>query len=390
MPKKLILHIGCPKTGTTSIQGYCVTNQDQLAANGILYPYFEHKWPGIALRRNGHGLYTIAMRKGGYNVDYSNPEIEGAYIKDLAAAVEPADTVLLSDETLWQMLCRRKRSLPALKETLDELGFTEYNVIVYLRRQDLYAESLWNQNVKGKAAYQKSFEEFAYGSYCKYALDYKRGLTRLEETFGKQSLTVRIYDRAQLKDGDSAADLMDAVGIEDLSAFEPLEAEFNDSIKGLSFLALKAAAAKSPSYAEGNKDFLRETIAQLSQSIPDENPGPIMGPQQREEYLERFVEGNRSIAREYFDRDELFGPQKVDGQQAWAPAQDELTRDAFLVLVEALCDQRKREEASKQHVAALENRLFKLQERVDYLERVNRNSLGLKVERALRGSKMKR
>ena len=115
-----------------------------------------------------------------------------------------------------------------------------------------------------------------------------------------------------------------------------------------------------------------------------------MSPEHRAAFLADFTEGNRRIAQEYFGRDELFGPQKVDGQEAWAPAPGELTRDSFLMLLEQLVEERAASKKTREYIDSLEDKISALEERVKYLERVNRNSLGLKVERALRGSKMKR
>ena len=38
MPSNIILHIGLPKTGTTSLQQAFFENRDQLAGEGISYP----------------------------------------------------------------------------------------------------------------------------------------------------------------------------------------------------------------------------------------------------------------------------------------------------------------------------------------------------------------
>lgn len=390
MSKKLILHIGSPKTGTSSIQNFCVANAEQLASQGIAYPIFSQRWPHVGRWRNGHGLYANAMRKAGYNTHYPSIEVEESYMADLAAAVQEASIMLLSDETLWQMICRRKRALPTLKQLTDALGFTEYQIVVYLRRQDLYAESFWNQRVKQGIDYTKSFKQLLESNYSKCVLNYERGIRRIEECFGKESLTIRIYDRVQLKNGDSAQDMMSVLGIEDLSTFKPLEQESNDSIKGKSFLMLKHTATQSAHYVEANDDFLRPIAIRLSHAVPDENPGPIMNPEHRAAFLADFAEGNRRIAQEYFGRDELFGPQKVDGQEAWTPAPGELTRDSFLMLLEQLVEERADSKKTREYIDSLEDKISALEERVKYLERVNRNSLGLKVERALRGSKMKR
>jgi len=44
--KKLILHIGQPKTGTTSIQRFCLNHRNHLLQQGVLYPDAGRHGPG--------------------------------------------------------------------------------------------------------------------------------------------------------------------------------------------------------------------------------------------------------------------------------------------------------------------------------------------------------
>ena len=386
MTKKLVLHVGTPKTGTSAIQKLLAANKKALAAHGMCYPLFKVTWPAVSHERNGQFLYQKTMHAAGY------PKANGVHPVEMAdKAFEkfkrvvqegPCDTVILSEETLWQMLSRRKGALAALKQICDELGFEEYQVIVYLRRQDLFLESAWNQNVKAVRDYSKTYKEFLQGNYASRTSAYDDDLRIIEDVFGRESVTARVYDRAQLVNGDSAADFLDCLGLDINDGFELIEAEKNSSIKGNGFIELKRQLNTLPSYGkDGN--FMAEAFKVASAGVPDVEPGGMMGAQERADMLATYEEGNRAIAQRYFGRDELFGPQKVDALEEWTAQPDELTRDVMMVLVEALIEER-------EHRKKLRARIDELTERVEYLERVNRNSLGLKLERKLRGSKMSR
>ena len=54
--RTLYVHIGTPKTATTSIQMFCVENQEILNEQGYSYPLLEFTYPHVANRRNGHFL----------------------------------------------------------------------------------------------------------------------------------------------------------------------------------------------------------------------------------------------------------------------------------------------------------------------------------------------
>lgn len=54
--KTLYLHIGTPKTGTTSIQEFMVCSREALQKHGICYPDIQKKFANISPNRNGHFL----------------------------------------------------------------------------------------------------------------------------------------------------------------------------------------------------------------------------------------------------------------------------------------------------------------------------------------------
>ena len=54
--RTLYLHIGTPKTATTSIQMFCVDNESVLKKLGYSYPILNFKFPKVEKRRNGHFL----------------------------------------------------------------------------------------------------------------------------------------------------------------------------------------------------------------------------------------------------------------------------------------------------------------------------------------------
>ena len=61
---------------------------------------------------------------------------------------ESYDQVILSDEGIWSASCENRKSLwDELKEYGDRHHFA-VKIIVYLRRQDAFLDSLWKQRVK--------------------------------------------------------------------------------------------------------------------------------------------------------------------------------------------------------------------------------------------------
>ena len=54
--KTLYLHIGTPKTATSSIQKFLAENWDVLQKHGYFFPESTHIYPRVNARRNAHFL----------------------------------------------------------------------------------------------------------------------------------------------------------------------------------------------------------------------------------------------------------------------------------------------------------------------------------------------
>lgn len=370
MTKTLVLHVGTPKTGSSTIQGFMRLNRKLLAARGVAYPMRAFNRPSISNARNGHPIFYKALQLAGYTDELSASLVsyadEGQRMLQQQAAGLCATTVL-SDESFWRLAACYPGALEALRSAGEQAGFSEFRIVVYLRRQDLFTESTWNQRVKNGTRYVTTYDEFRTGEFATKVTDYNAVLGYFEQVFGQESITARIYDRSLLVEGDSAADFMDVLGL-DAGSFKPLPREINDSIKGTGWTELKRIANHAPAYAKSG-NFLRRAFKSLSVAAPEERPGALMSPEERSAYLAGFSEGNRAVAQRYFKRDELFGPQKVDGQPKWEPSSLETARNALLVAVEGL--------------AEANARIAELEARVAKLENAKANSLGAKIKRRL-------
>lgn len=217
MTDKLILHIGTHKTGTTTLQSMLESNSEALAANGFTYPAMPLKWKHAHINRNAYWL-----SKAAYQRLSSKSVAEAEKIAPCRKATEEAfarskGTVILSDERLWYN-ATRKGFWPAARAILEECGARNITVVLYLRRQDLFAESLWMQYVKNSRL-QEDLSTFIARKKMQAVCDYAAGVKKLHETFGPDKVIVRVYDRSVMVGGDTVADFLDVLGIDDTSAF---------------------------------------------------------------------------------------------------------------------------------------------------------------------------
>ena len=145
--KKVIFHVGAPKSGTTYLQNVLLKNKDLLADNGVLYPYATSAeafrsmldFRGVGWGSSRRSVYRgewekIALRArdwSGHTVLVSNELLGGASPRRIArglASVQPAHVhvvftardfarQLVSD---WQEHIKHKHTVP-LEQFVDDL-----------------------------------------------------------------------------------------------------------------------------------------------------------------------------------------------------------------------------------------------------------------------------
>ncbi len=154
-----MLHIGYPKTGTTSLQRFLDRNREPLREQGILYPSPSPQ----------HNLAWSLPP--GYRFDPESLTFEG--LADEIRRSE-ADVVLLSSE---EFVHRANQNAAArrVRTFADGLG-APVDAIVFVRPQHAYINSLYTQRAKFLNS-PGIFSEFVDGAVRLPLIDYSRRLT---------------------------------------------------------------------------------------------------------------------------------------------------------------------------------------------------------------------
>ncbi len=189
--KTLYLHIGMTKTGSSSIQHFLYLNRTELLKQGLYYP--------VALT-HGYAHHVMAQyfnERGGRQQEYikdlfQSPEQWKAGIKQEIEKLRcaPADDILLSSEAF-------RLATPALLAEFFH-GF-DIRIIVFLRRQDLWLESSFNQNVKMREL--TGLEMHKHREIKRRDLDYPTFLAPWEKSFGPENITVVPFEKEHFKGG---------------------------------------------------------------------------------------------------------------------------------------------------------------------------------------------
>lgn len=169
---KLRLHIGQQKTGSTSLQRFLFDNYDNLLKKNVLYPKSlgtEHFKQHLVFRHHETILDGKLSKKLQEEIDLTKP-----------------DSVIISDENLFYGRNLNKSNLATFFTHL----FSEIEVIVYLRRQDLHMPSHYQQALKGKVT--RTFDEWIDNSINKGYYDYGYVLNLWRQHLPQSKFTIKV------------------------------------------------------------------------------------------------------------------------------------------------------------------------------------------------------
>ncbi len=202
--KKLFLHIGFNKTGSTSIQNALVENADHLAQNGFFYPCMA----GAGYFQNVQHVPLAAAVAPEIRWYRKRPEISlDTVYEDLLREFDDcgADNLILSSEGFGE----NKVSPDRIRQIRDKLAGLDVTVIAYIRRQDAYMLSTYQEGIKsGPANAPFVFDDFRESR----PLRFSNRLAPWREVFGRDKVIVRPFDRRFWTDGDLTLDFLSAIG----------------------------------------------------------------------------------------------------------------------------------------------------------------------------------
>lgn len=312
--KTLYLHIGTPKTGTTSIQHFCKHNEKVLAGKGICYPLFDFKYLDSGNSRNG-----LFLQNAYYNEKKERDEaVEQRYFEEGSQKVKELfqdyDNIVLSDEGIWQTAFVRKRGKDTLSriKRMAEDGQYQVKVIVYLRSQEEYAVSWWNQLIKHN---RTTANKVSWPYYKKHisnyvGLDYYENLMQLAELFGQENIIVRRFDKEYFKNGRLLDDFLGILGLEFTDEFEVVTEEKNTRISD-NACEVKRAINKIPTVTQKDRLYFQKILHEVSGPSMKRYSSYMMSDEEIAQFMKKYEEGNEKIAEIFLkDGQPLFRDKK--------------------------------------------------------------------------------
>lgn len=322
--KTLYIHIGTHKTGSSTLQLFFYQNRERLKQLGFFYPTegTYYKPLGMKASKKGGQCFLVFAMTGLYpdwfKLNDQYPQKKEECIKEIREHILPyqdyAD-ILISTEHFF-----RKVKPEDILAIFEGMNFN-LKLIIYLRRQDHFLESLYNQSTKN-ARYQDSFEQFVNqqiqdkGSYCYF---YPK-LLEFASIFGQENIIVRPFEIGQFYHQNLIEDFLNILGLSLDETFS-LPAYQNESLPTeliqLMVLLQQQFEADIRQRAVLNS-LLRDKKFPLE---IDRKKYSLFSPKWRRETLQHFEENNARIAREFLNRADgrLFYEPLPDQDGVWEP-----------------------------------------------------------------------
>ncbi len=301
MRRRIVLHIGLQKTGTSSIQIMLDGSQKYLKSKGYYFPQLpvanSDQQTSVWLSPFRHNILasTLADYKSAF--DSFNSEQKCCFI---SALKENEMTPIISAEGI-----SRQKDFSIYREVLADF---EVEVVIYLRQQDRFVESLYNQ--RNKILVQRGdpgfldekfltepdlFNFLRQQSYIKL-LNFEDLLGRIESQLVPHKIHVRVFDRSMLRNGDVCADFAEILSLDRDQLFSP-PAETNDSIGNEVLIKLKRASLDHG--LEAAKRKLSEIHCAWSMQKNLSGPYQLMSDISRESFMKEYAESNARIKDKY-------------------------------------------------------------------------------------------
>lgn len=279
--KKVWLHIGHGKTGTTALQQYFV-------ARAEVDPTFHYPSAGQMPSGAHHRFFPLQHQ---HKMKEDVPKLLAQLSKDISAKANGVTTVLSSEH----MCYFNARQVAQVAKHLE--GF-DVRVLYYIRRQDELIESTYRWKLEHGRGKIPSLEDVV-EEWAK-PFDFRQRLMPWRQSFGDERISVRLYHRETVG-RDIVSDVCAAIGLSEMD-IPHARSEARNSINGHFIDILQAHDMFYPSGIRRN-EFINE-LKKISQYWPESMQKNLFTQDVRLAIMRRFEKCNTVIADDFLDETE--------------------------------------------------------------------------------------
>ncbi len=279
---KLILHAGVHRTGTSTIQSNLESNCIDVFSQGFLYPKNIQGY----IRHNGFLKMYV----------YEKLDFQSIVSRINEGLDKSTHTVILSDEDFSQSLFNHSSFLEELSK------YYSVSVVMYLRRQDLWLESWYNQHIKWP--WDKKFSGTDFQSFIKhkkdfYWINYFKLLNNITRHIDEKDVHRFIYGKGHVE--DTYAHFINFCGISNVNFdFQP---RINESISVAKIDLLRRIDLLS--YKPGIRYKILAKLRNLEITEDNENKN-FFTKEQRIKITDFYKPSNEQLSEHFFNGSDIF------------------------------------------------------------------------------------
>jgi hypothetical protein len=307
MKKTVFVHIGSHKTGTTAIQSFFALNRNLFKEKGILYP---------GIQNAHHDMAWELEKTGSVNELLNQNSLTAKILQEIRET--SCTTIILSAEAFSET-----RTSEKLKQVFTGIPGdpVSIKIIIYVRRQDDIIQSAYQEQLKTpKLCIEKSLSDFLReNTGFSDRWNWYKKIRPWTETFGKEAIIVRVYEKNQFYKNDLIRDFLFTIGRELTDDFRlPAKEQSNIGmgLDALEIMRICNAKIEDPEI----KKILRNSLVKIDPKGILE-PYSLLSPKDRNHFIREYEPGNQKVAREYLGREDgiLFFEPLPDPDEPWKP-----------------------------------------------------------------------
>lgn len=279
MRRKIILHIGAAKTGSSTLQAFLRVNRDYLSDQGFVIP---DRHLGLGPKVTGEHVFATQS----LITDPDKSRIKRSF-EGLKNEPDEGKTVLISAENL---------SNPDVHlHFLDILKDFDAKVIIYIRRQDDLLTSSWQQ------WYSKINQDFM--AYIIREMPkighWDKIIQGWEFVVGEGNVNVRIFDRGDMIDGNLLHDFAHAIGLDPQSP----DAEYDIKSENPSFsdIITPLVAGNQHIFSGAHDNNFYNLVRELTgDAYVEKTKTSLLSKAQRDSIISFYDPINQRVCEKYF------------------------------------------------------------------------------------------
>jgi len=309
--RKLFIHIGTEKTGTTTLQKFLLLNRELLKENNFYIPevYYDglnHRYITSFCQKK---IDDFLLKLNIFNEKQKKLFVEKTkklFYEEFSKLSNDVNVIISSEH--FHSRYKTVEEIKCIKNLFKDL-FDEINIVVYLRNQVDMLQSYYSTALKG-GMYYKSIDDFINqelkGNRNYY--DYNNLLSLWSVVFGEENLKVRIVDKKEFIDNNLINDFLYTISptlYENIKNIYKIPSNLNESINNEGELLLKLINKNLKFKNLDMNSYLEDINRRVSNNckgklhLLDKNMATII--------INEFKESNEMVRKKYFkDKENLF------------------------------------------------------------------------------------